>query len=173
MMVQLFFTFPLFICSSHSWIEMHGPGNQATAPSRKGGVAVSSTTSHKLEFRSESHIQVTRTRKTFQTFANAAVVRRSVLKNRNFCRLGTVGKGTAQILRLCLHKINEKLGQGHPRGAVPCIFNAGPFNPQIALCLVRLREPGSQESTAVLARLGFVSRKNLWPGYFRAETEED
>ncbi len=39
-----------------------------------------------------SHIQVTRTRKTFQTFANAAVVRRSVLKNRNFCRLGTVWK---------------------------------------------------------------------------------
>src|ERR1700758_3562233 len=92
MMVQLFFSFPLFICSSHSCSEIHGPGRPATAPNRKGGVAVSFTTSQRLEFRSDSHIQVTRTRKTFQTFANAAVVRRSVLKNRNFCRLGTVWK---------------------------------------------------------------------------------
>ena len=44
----------LFICSSHSRIEIHGPGRQATAPNRKGGVAVSLTTSQRLEFRSES-----------------------------------------------------------------------------------------------------------------------
>jgi len=55
-------------------------GRQATAPNRQGGVAVSLTTSQRLEFRSDSHLQVTQTRKTFQTFANAAVVRRSVEK---------------------------------------------------------------------------------------------
>src|SRR5215510_15421783 len=69
MMVQFLLTGPLFICSSHSWIEIQGPDRQEWLPNRKGGVAVSLTTSERLKSRSESHNQVTRIRKTFQTFA--------------------------------------------------------------------------------------------------------
>ena len=102
----------LFICSSHSWIEIHGPGRQATAPNRKGGVAV-------IDHLPETRVPFGVPYSSDPNSENISDLRKrggcagSVLKNRNFCRLGTVGKGTAQILHLCLHKINEKLA---PRG---------------------------------------------------------
>jgi len=170
-MVQLFFTFPLFICSSHSWIEIQRPGMQATAPNRKGRVAVSLTTSRRLEFPFGVPYSSDRTRKTFQTIATRRVCGGQSRKAGIFIDREPFGKGTVQILHLCVRKINEKLASRLPARSRSLHFLMLALQDIDSIVFAAITRIHSQESITVVARFVFLPRKNLGRGYFRAVSE--
>ena len=113
---------------------------------------MSSTTSKRLKFRSKSHIQVTRTRKTFQTFANRGGGCAEVSHEKAGIDWEPSGKGAIRILHLCLRKINKKLAPRSPASSRTWHFYAGASSYRFHCVLLRLREPNSQELITVMGR---------------------
>lgn len=161
MMVQLFFTFPVFICSSHSWIEIQRAQADRQRPEQKGGGVIDHLREIKSPF-GVSYSSDQNSKSISNLRKRRRCVRRSVSKKPEFLPSENSAKGADRILHLCLRKINEKLvPRSLSRSCSLSVFKCYLFKLLIALLLSLAPEPGSQESTTVVPRFQAALRESL------------